>query len=106
MDIGSSDLELGMETKDNIDPMLIGLRFTNIAIPKGSLISKAYLQFTVDNTNKNTDPCNLFIYAESTSNSISFDGSQPFNLSKEISSMILLSGIFRLVAGQQLVKNH
>ncbi|MGB3227824.1 MAG: alkaline phosphatase PhoX [Saprospiraceae bacterium] len=82
MDIGSSDLELGMETKDNIDPMLIGLRFTNIAIPKGSLISKAYLQFTVDNTNKNTDPCNLFIYAESTSNSISFDGSQPFNLSK------------------------
>ena len=63
IDIGSSDLELGMETKDNIDPLLIGLRFAGLTIPKGAIITKAYLQFTVDNTNKNTDPCNLYIFS-------------------------------------------
>ena len=81
MDIGSSDLELGMETKGNIDPQLIGMRFNSIAIPKGALITNAYLQFTVDNNNKNTDPCNLFIYAELSSNAVAFNTSQAFNLS-------------------------
>ncbi len=82
IDIGSSDLELGMETKDNIDPLLIGLRFAGLTIPKGAIITKAYLQFTVDNTNKNTDPCNLYIFAEETANSIAFNPNESFILSK------------------------
>ncbi|MBK9109764.1 MAG: DUF839 domain-containing protein [Saprospiraceae bacterium] len=82
MDLGSSDLELGMESAGNMDPQYIGLRFLNIAIPAGSLITKAYLQFTVDNTNKNTDPCNLSIHAERSLNAAAFNSAEAFNLSK------------------------
>ena len=64
-----------METKDNIDPQLIGLRFNSVTIPKGALITKAYLQFSVDNTNKNTDPCNLNIFIEESSNAAAFNSS-------------------------------
>lgn len=82
IDIGSSDLELGMETANNIDPQLIGLRFLNINIPTGSIITRAYLQFTVDNTNKNTDPCHLYVFAERSSNSSAFNTNELFTLSK------------------------
>src|SRR5262245_37859971 len=62
VDNGSSDLEFGTEASGN-DPQLIGLRFTNINIPKGAVILSAYIQFTVDATNKNSDPCKVFIKA-------------------------------------------
>ncbi len=81
MDAGSSDMELGNETAGNIDPQLVGLRFTNITIPKGALITNAYLKFTVDATNKNTDPCNLLIFAQSADNPLTFDPSVNFNIS-------------------------
>ncbi|MBK8956733.1 MAG: DUF839 domain-containing protein [Saprospiraceae bacterium] len=82
MDVGSSDLELGMETKDNIDPQYVGLRFNSISIPKGSLIQSAHLQFTVDNNNKNTDPSQLTIWAENSVNAAPFNTGDPFNLTK------------------------
>ena len=81
MDSGSSDLELGNEAAANKDPQLVGLRFTNITIPKGAIITKAYLKFTVDATGKNTDPCNLFIYAQDADNPLTFDPSVNFNIS-------------------------
>ena len=59
MDISSSDLEMIVESTDQI----IGLRFTNLNIPQGAAINSAYIQFTCDE-NDNLNPCNLEIYAE------------------------------------------
>jgi len=82
MDEGSSDLELGSEKANNVDHQLVGMRFKNIAINKGAIIKSAYIQFGVDDTKKNTDPCILYIYAEDNSNPVSYNTADPFNLSK------------------------
>lgn len=80
VDSGSSDVELGCESPGNTDPQLIGLRFTNINIPKGTKIARAYIQFTVDAIGKNTDPCNLVIRAETNDNPLTFNESLTFDL--------------------------
>ncbi|MFN0013110.1 MAG: alkaline phosphatase PhoX, partial [Saprospiraceae bacterium] len=79
MDAGSSDLELGTEAANNGDPQIVGVRFAGISLPKGTVVSKAYLQFQVDNTNKNTDPCNIWIKAENSDNPVSYQ-TTPFNI--------------------------
>ncbi|MCC6462523.1 MAG: DUF839 domain-containing protein, partial [Saprospiraceae bacterium] len=80
LDAGSSDLELGTESPNNVDPQLVGIRFSAVAVPKGALITKAYLQFQVDNTNKNSDPCSIWIKAENNDNPLTFE-TTPFNIS-------------------------
>jgi len=79
LDPGSSDLEFGNEASGN-DPQMVGLRFTNITIPKGSVILSAYIQFTVDAINKNNDPCNVFIKGESSDSAVIFNPSATFNI--------------------------
>ncbi len=81
VDAGSSDLELGTETAGNVDPQLIGMRFTGITIPKNAVVKNAYIQFTVDETGKNTDPSNLNIYAQDADNPVIFSPSTPFTVS-------------------------
>ncbi len=81
MDIGSSDLELGSESANNVDPQLVGIRFSDLNIPKGAFITNAYIQFTVDATSKNTDPSNLIIKIQDADNTVSFDGNTLFNIS-------------------------
>src|SRR6218665_245930 len=71
MDAGSSDLELGEESA-NADPQLVGMRFTNITIPANASIINAYIQFAVDATAKNTDPCVLTVHAEDNANPATF----------------------------------
>ncbi len=66
----SSDLEITME--DGSTNQLIGLRFTNLSIPKGATITGAYIQFSVDET-KTIDPFDVNIYSEMTPNSVAFD---------------------------------
>lgn len=78
IDWNSSDLEFGYESSTQ-DPQLVGLRFTNISIPKGSIILKAYIQFTVDAVSKNADPCNVVIRYEPVSNASPLDSAK-FNL--------------------------
>ncbi|MCU0417198.1 MAG: DUF839 domain-containing protein [Cytophagaceae bacterium] len=80
MDPGSSDLELGNEATTG-DPQLVGLRFTNITIPKGALVTKATIQFTVDAISKNTDPCNVQIVGEANDNTITFNSLNSGDLS-------------------------
>ncbi len=80
LDATSSDLELGSEDADGSTPQLTGVRFRNVEIPTGVTIMKAYIVFTVDNTTKNTDPCNIVIKALS-GNPAAFDGGDPFNIS-------------------------
>lgn len=76
---GSTVLELGNETATT-DPQLVGLRFTNVTIPKFASIMNAYIQFAVAGTSKKTDPCNLAISAENSVNAPALTNA-PFNLS-------------------------
>jgi len=71
MDPGSSDLELGNESA-TADPQLVGVRFASLAIPANATIVNAYIQFAVDATAKNTDPCTLTIQAEDNVNPVTF----------------------------------
>jgi hypothetical protein len=80
LDPGSSDLEFGTEASGN-DPQIVGLRFTNINIPKGSIILSAYIQFTVDAVGKNNDPCRVFIKGEANDSSLMFNTAVPYNIS-------------------------
>ncbi|MGD8764745.1 MAG: hypothetical protein PVG87_20730, partial [Desulfobacteraceae bacterium] len=58
MDLSSSDLELVRESGDQI----IGIRFQNVPIPKGSTITNAYILFTTDETN--SEATSLTIWGE------------------------------------------
>jgi len=75
IDWNSSDLEFGYKSSTT-DPQLVGLRFTNIGIPKGSLITNAYIQFTVDATSKNADPCRVVIRMDPAANSAALDSNR------------------------------
>lgn len=80
LDANSSDLELGSEDADGSTPQLTGVRFRDVAIPTGVTIMNAYIVFTVDNTTKNTDPCNIFIKALAGNPDV-FDSGEAFNIS-------------------------
>lgn len=81
----SSDLEIGLETPGNParTSQLIGLRFNNILIPKGTIINNAYIQFTGD-AGKNQDPSVLTIKGEAADNAVTFNIATPFNLSSRL----------------------
>jgi len=78
MDLYSTDLELVTEDTDQI----IGVRFDNITIPSGVLITNAYIEFDVDE-NENTNPTNLDIHAQAADNASTFS-----NNSSDISSRV------------------
>jgi len=80
--INSSDLEL----IEDHESQIVGLRFQNIAIPKGATITKAYIQFTVDE--KNSEPTTLNIATELNANPLTFS----YN-NQDISSRITSSPI-------------
>jgi 2',3'-cyclic-nucleotide 2'-phosphodiesterase (5'-nucleotidase family) len=70
MDITSSDLELVEEASTQT----IGLRFTGIKIPQNAVITNAFIQFTVDETN--SEATSLVFNAEKIGNAPIFDGSE------------------------------
>lgn len=63
IDPGSSDLEM---TTEGGGPQIIGLRFNSIALPKGAVISHAYLLFGADEAN--TEPTSLIIKGQAADN--------------------------------------
>jgi spore coat protein CotH len=63
----SSDLELVFDRNSNQD---VGIRFTDLDLPRGALIEKAYIQFTVDETNSGN--ADLQIQGEFTGNAGNF----------------------------------
>jgi hypothetical protein len=83
LDAGSSDLELGTEGSGN-DPQMVGMRFANINIPKGAVILSAYIQFTVDATNKNTDPCIVYIKGGASDSAATFNSAGTFDVTKRL----------------------
>ena len=74
MSLGSRDLELIHEDSDQI----VGIRFQNVFIPKGSSITNAYITFTADETSSQLT--NLTINAEAADNAAQFSNSG-FNIS-------------------------
>jgi len=58
----SSDLELVDDEDDNDFDQTIGLRFTNIQVPAGKVITSAYIEFEVDETDSGTT--DVYIRAE------------------------------------------
>jgi beta-glucanase (GH16 family) len=66
MSLDSSDLELVYD----VNIQKVGIRFVNVNIPKGALITKAYLQFKVDETSSATTP--LTIIGEASPNAAAF----------------------------------
>ena len=66
INLSSSDLELVDEESNQV----VGLRFNNIDLPRGTKISNAYLQFTVDEVTSGN--CQLSISGELTANANPF----------------------------------
>ena len=74
MDLGSSDLELNNEGGT---PQSVGMRFTNIDIPPGSIIQSAFIQFTVDEMD--SGPTSLTVSGELSPDAAAF-GSNTGNI--------------------------
>jgi len=68
MSLGSSDLEL---TEDGNNQQTVGIRFTHVNIPQGTVINNAYIQFATDEVSRGN--CNLTIQAEDVGNSVTFN---------------------------------
>lgn len=64
---GGGDLELG---HDGSTAQTVGLRFTGLDIPKDAIITRAYLQFTVDE--KSAGAANLVIRGQDSDNAAAF----------------------------------
>ena len=79
VDAGSSDLEFGNERQSGNGTQLVGIRFRDLAIPQGAVISNAYIQFTVDETD-NADPASLMIKVQDDDNAPAF-AEEAFNVS-------------------------
>ncbi len=61
MELTSSDLEL-VDIDSDFGYQFIGTRFRAVDIPKGAIVTKAYIQFTADDTGD--DPCKMRIHGE------------------------------------------
>lgn len=65
-DLSDSDLELGEDS----GAQLVGLRFRNLTLPKGAIITNAYLQFQTDEVT--SGPINLLVQGEASDNASVF----------------------------------
>ena len=85
--LGSSDLEMPWEDGVRSSSyQVIGLRFIDIQIPKGSEVVNAYVQFTgdYDDNNKLTGgPVNLVINGLLQANPVVFSGGEDFYTDRE-----------------------
>jgi len=62
-DVGSSDLEM---TTEGGGKQIIGLRFSDVRVPKGALITRAYVQFRADEAH--TEATTLILKAQNADN--------------------------------------
>jgi len=64
------DLELGEDRA----PQIVGLRFQNLQIPPGAAITRAYIEFTADETH--SDPTSLTFRAQASDDAAAFSSSE------------------------------
>jgi hypothetical protein len=69
MSLTSSDLEL---TFDGTVQQTVGMRFTGVNIPKGAIVTKAYIQFTVDQVS--TGAVSLLVRGQDSDDAGAFTG--------------------------------
>ncbi|GAB5417812.1 MAG: hypothetical protein Crog4KO_24400 [Crocinitomicaceae bacterium] len=69
MYLASSDLEIG---NDGGDEQYVGLRFQNVSVPQGAVISNAYIRFRADENDGAGSQLNIYIAAEDVDNAASF----------------------------------
>lgn len=74
----SSDLELVYDSHNSSGNQHIGIRFRDVAIPQGAIITKAYVQFTADESH--SESTSLNIYGEDVTNASAY-GSDYYNIS-------------------------
>jgi hypothetical protein len=72
MDIGSSDVEMPYEDEGQANPQIVGLRFVGIPVPKGATVTEAWVRFQVDETKGGTEPVNLIIEGDLSTNAEPF----------------------------------
>jgi hypothetical protein len=70
MYLTSTDIELVNDAGTGAGDQVVGLRFTNLLIPRGAHISSSYIQFTCDEVN--SDAASLTIKGEAVDNSSTF----------------------------------
>ncbi len=75
MDLSSSDLEMPYEDEGMVNPQIIGIRFLDIAVPRGSTIPLAWMWFDVDETKGGTLPVSLIIEGELSPDAVTFSSS-------------------------------
>ncbi len=71
--LDETDLRLG-NNNDTGQPGVVGLRFQNLAVPPGAIITSAYIQFSTDNPSPTNigDPANFTIDGEAVGNATPF----------------------------------
>jgi hypothetical protein len=78
-DLTSSDLELAVDGPPE-PRQWVGMRFTDITIPRNATISSATIQFTQDQSDSDTEPdTDVRIFGEKSPDSATFDA-VPFNI--------------------------
>ncbi len=70
VDTASTDLEFTLDGSTN---QQLGTRFTNVTVPKDATITKAYVEFTVDETGS-TYPTDLTVKAQAADNPATYSG--------------------------------
>jgi len=85
INFSSSDLEF---VQDDMDTQVVGLRFRDLQVPHGVIITKAYLEFLVDEIN--TGSIDLMIAAQATPNASSFS-SDVNDISSRVKTMANVS---------------
>jgi hypothetical protein len=66
----SSDLELGAESGGTSGLQIVGVRFLNVSIPQGAIITNAFIEFTTDETD--SEDTDLVIEGEADDNAARF----------------------------------
>ncbi len=88
--VNSTDIELVYDASTTAGTQVVGLRFVNINIPQGAVISNAYIQFTCDEVSSGA--CNLIISGEDVDNSSVFTTTD-FNVSGRIKTLAQVNWI-------------
>lgn len=88
----TDDTVLNIGESDSDGAGHIGLRFQNISIPRGSIITNAYITFT-SNGNQGNNPSDAVIYAEDSSSPNAYNGTTLIRLRPKTSTSIAWSDI-------------
>jgi hypothetical protein len=94
MSVSSSDLELVFDGSDQ----LVGLRFNAVAIPPGTTITRAYVQFQADEATSGAT--SLTIQGQATDNAATFSSTAKVSTRSRTASAVSWSPVAWMVAGQ------